>query len=237
MKLHSMLGDLEANEIGSDVMHWTKEGDTFVIRNPKIFTNDFLMKYFRTSKFTSFQRQLNSYGFKRSNLYAAQEDIHIYTHDHFHRDYPERLEKIKRKPPKTKKPKQMPPQTIIEEQFRRPQPQANQIVQKSQGNHLHVTPVPSQSFNHLKQTANNRSFNDGVIKILNKGLIVNFPVATSLIRTDTNTRRDIILDDAGMLGGNSSRPSDLNNYTLSDWDVEKEALQLDSENYKFAESP
>jgi len=97
MKLYAMLREIEDST--SDVICWNEGGDAFVIQKPKDFTAVLLPKYFRTKKFTSFQRQLNAYGFVRGNMYAGQEDMHIYHHEIFHRDHQDRLPSIKRRGP------------------------------------------------------------------------------------------------------------------------------------------
>jgi HSF-type DNA-binding len=97
IKLHSMLQDIETEGTHSDIISWNSKGNSFVIRKPHEFTKFLLPNYFRTSKFSSFQRQLNAYGFTRFNLYACQQDVHVYRHKIFHRDHAERLKLIRRK--------------------------------------------------------------------------------------------------------------------------------------------
>ena len=62
-KLMSML-DIESNA-HPDVVSWLPHGRAFLVRKPKIFTSEIMPEYFRQSKLTSFQRQLNLYGFRR----------------------------------------------------------------------------------------------------------------------------------------------------------------------------
>lgn len=110
MKLHTMLTEISGSCSSSNaeavVIGWNPEGDAFVIANPKTFTQTLLPRYFRTNKFSSFQRQLNAYGFVRGNLYAGQEDMHIYYHDIFHRDHFDRIKTIKRRGSRSGKNKQ-----------------------------------------------------------------------------------------------------------------------------------
>jgi HSF-type DNA-binding len=96
-KLYSMLKEIGTNGLHSDIIHWNKVGNSIVIQRPKEFTEAVLPIYFRTNKFSSFQRQLNAYGFTRFNLNSCQKDIYIYYHKAFHRDHPARLQVIRRR--------------------------------------------------------------------------------------------------------------------------------------------
>jgi hypothetical protein len=60
-KLHSLLEE----NLDPDVISWQPHGRSFVIHNPKEFLSEVMPKYFMQSKLTSFQRQLNLYGFTR----------------------------------------------------------------------------------------------------------------------------------------------------------------------------
>jgi HSF-type DNA-binding len=86
IKLFSMLQQLTHNESFSEIIKWSERGDSFIILKPKEFTKFLLPIYFRTTKLSSFQRQLNAYGFSKFNLYACQGDFHVYYHKFFHRD-------------------------------------------------------------------------------------------------------------------------------------------------------
>ena len=44
---------------------WSPLGDTFVVKNVKIFASTILPQYFKHSNFSSFNRQLNLYGFRK----------------------------------------------------------------------------------------------------------------------------------------------------------------------------
>jgi len=59
-KLHELLDSEHTNVVG-----WLPHGRAFLVRKPKDFTKDIMPKYFRQTKLTSFQRQLNLYGFNR----------------------------------------------------------------------------------------------------------------------------------------------------------------------------
>mmetsp|Transcript_14756 Transcript_14756/g.28051 ORF Transcript_14756/g.28051 Transcript_14756/m.28051 type:complete len:435 (+) Transcript_14756:81-1385(+) len=64
VKLYDVLERLE-QEGHDDVIGWQPHGRCFVIRQPKVFVQEFMQKHFSQTKLTSFQRQLNLYGFVR----------------------------------------------------------------------------------------------------------------------------------------------------------------------------
>lgn len=82
-KLMNML-DRESN-LNPTVVSWLSHGRAFIVYKPKIFTNDIMAGYFRQSKLTSFQRQLNLYGFRRITQGA---DAGAYYHELFLRGRP-----------------------------------------------------------------------------------------------------------------------------------------------------
>lgn len=78
-KLHVMLSKVEAEGL-TDIVSWQPHGRCFVIHKPREFVDRVMPEYFRQSKLTSFQRQLNLYGFRRL---TAGPDRGGYYHEMF----------------------------------------------------------------------------------------------------------------------------------------------------------
>jgi len=67
LKLHGMLEKAMAEGHG-DVVSWQPHGRCFVVHKPQEFQEIVLPMYFKLTKLSSFQRQLNLYGFQRLTL-------------------------------------------------------------------------------------------------------------------------------------------------------------------------
>jgi hypothetical protein len=64
IRLHELLDQIEADGFGH-IISWQPHGRCFVVHEPKVFVEGVMPIYFNQSKFASFQRQLNLYGFTR----------------------------------------------------------------------------------------------------------------------------------------------------------------------------
>jgi hypothetical protein len=64
-KLHQLLADLEQQEGGALIASFLPHGRAFAIHKPRDFVKTIMPRYFRMSRFSSFQRQLNLYEFER----------------------------------------------------------------------------------------------------------------------------------------------------------------------------
>ena len=87
IKLHVLL-DMEDPAIVS----WTENGKSFRVHDMHKFRDISLPKYYRHSKMTSFQRQLNLYGFQKIN---HGEEVGAYFHPLFVRGKRELVKDIK----------------------------------------------------------------------------------------------------------------------------------------------
>lgn len=75
------------------VISWSLSGKAFRIHNVADFASTILPKYFRTTKFSSFQRNLNLYGFTKVRRGA---DTDMYAHPSFIRDHPDLLVELRK---------------------------------------------------------------------------------------------------------------------------------------------
>jgi hypothetical protein len=101
LKLHTVLDQVETDGL-AHVVSWQHHGRCFIIHKPKEFTDHIMPNYFRQTKLTSFQRQLNLYGFNRL---TKGNDSGGYYHDLFLRGKPflcKRMERTKVKGTKFK---------------------------------------------------------------------------------------------------------------------------------------
>ena len=96
-KLYDMMQDASTNNF-DDVVSWQAGGGTpscsFKVHNVEKFVSHVMPLYFRQTKFKSFQRQLNIYGFSRIHDGPCRGG---YYHKNFHQGKPELLKLIPRK--------------------------------------------------------------------------------------------------------------------------------------------
>lgn len=78
-KLHDMLENVVTDGF-VDYVSWQPHGRAFAVKDATSFVNQVLPIYFNQSKFASFQRQLNLYGFRR---FTKGEDKGCYFHEWF----------------------------------------------------------------------------------------------------------------------------------------------------------
>ncbi|CAM9540201.1 unnamed protein product [Ectocarpus sp. 8 AP-2014] len=72
---------------------WNANGSAFQVHDVERFSEDILTKYYRHSKFSSFQRQLNLYSFRKI---VKGADAGGYAHPMFRRDRPDDLYHVRR---------------------------------------------------------------------------------------------------------------------------------------------
>ena len=91
--LHTMLSKSEEGGY-NDIASWQPHGKSFLIHDRKRFVREVMPKYFKQTRFSSFQRQLNLYGFVR--IERTGPDHKSYYHDRFLRDEPQLVETMGR---------------------------------------------------------------------------------------------------------------------------------------------
>lgn len=89
-----------------NIAAWSDEGDTFVVKQPDVFEKSIIPQFFKHSKFSSFVRQLNFYGFRKIKysdtikidvkLEAETANFWRFKHESFIRGKPELLSEIRR---------------------------------------------------------------------------------------------------------------------------------------------
>lgn len=89
-RLYKML-QFESGSQSRNIISWSESGEAFRIADVSIFSSVILPLYFRTSKFSSFQRNLNLYGFSKIR---RGPDTDMYAHPAFLRGKPELLSQL-----------------------------------------------------------------------------------------------------------------------------------------------
>jgi hypothetical protein len=84
-KLHEMLKECD-NEGKGNVVSWLPNGKAFKVHKVSDFVGNILPSYFKQTKYKSFQRQLNLWGFERITRNGPEKGA--YFHKQFLRDQP-----------------------------------------------------------------------------------------------------------------------------------------------------
>lgn len=93
VRLHYMLTDIHREGLFTHIISFQPHGRCFVVHDKKQFVDKILCLWFRQSKWASFQRQLNMYGFKRL---THGLDKNGYYHDLFIQTQPKLAQRIQR---------------------------------------------------------------------------------------------------------------------------------------------
>lgn len=94
-RLYNMLeAETQLSQSTSEsLISWSPSGKAFRIEDVTLFSTLILPKYFRTNKFSSFQRNLNLYGFSKVR---RGPDTDMYAHPSFLRGQPDLLSELKK---------------------------------------------------------------------------------------------------------------------------------------------
>ncbi len=79
-----------------DIGGWHEDGTGFILRDTERFAAEVIPTAFKHNNLLSFVRQLNSYGFKRTNCGDPAVTGHAFRNQYFHRDRPDLYKLIKR---------------------------------------------------------------------------------------------------------------------------------------------
>ena len=106
-KLYEILNDKSIE----DIVSWNHDGESFIIKNYRLFCQQILPSKFKTNVFSSFVRQLNIYDFHKMNPKISS--IKEFENPNFKRNKPNNLILIKRKSKPEKHRKSTPPELSL----------------------------------------------------------------------------------------------------------------------------
>ena len=132
LRLHDMLTDAKDMAF-EDIVSWQPHGRCFVVHRPKEFVEEVMPQYFSQSKFPSFQRQLNIYGFSRI---TQGKDKNGYHHRLFLRGFPNLSDGMVRQKIKGTKVRH-PPRPEMEPNFYSYPPLSDDVNSSSIGASMH----------------------------------------------------------------------------------------------------
>jgi HSF-type DNA-binding len=93
--LHRLLLDMETKEEYCNIAEFLPDGQSFIIKDPKLFEQNIMPIYFpRMKSFASFQKQLNLYGFQRVADHGLMKGI--YCHPLFRRNQFNMVTRVKK---------------------------------------------------------------------------------------------------------------------------------------------
>jgi hypothetical protein len=83
----SKLWQIISDPANSKIISWNDDGTHVEVKDPEELGNQILGKHFKHTKFASFQRQLNYFGFKKQGRSKGNDTI-LYFHQLFKRSSP-----------------------------------------------------------------------------------------------------------------------------------------------------
>jgi HSF-type DNA-binding len=149
-KLHRMLNNVERTGQG-DIVSWLPDGRAFKVHNKDKFVSQIMPLYFHSTKYKSFQRSLNQWGFE--SIRQGPTDIKGATFNlHFVRDSPKLcgliVRKVPARPPRTAGSNQKQRSSVASSashESERPDPQANAAPAFSENSETRLMARPETS--------------------------------------------------------------------------------------------